>query len=143
MNRPNKWPKFEKNSNANVLKFFPFALQMWVTIWAGKPDGKRNIFTMWQEFRSKCRRQIQMNTLIVYFWMSKSWLTSPLLKLRLLLGYPSRELLYWYMFIYLENVSILDSSQCGKTTQALLIPITSLNCLSKSTSKNLHSFHLF
>ena len=52
-----------KNSNANVLQIFAFALQMWLTIWAGKPDDKRNVFTLWQEFRSQCRGQIQMNTL--------------------------------------------------------------------------------
>ena len=38
-----------KNSNANVLEIHSFALHMWVTIWAGKPDGKRNVFILWRE----------------------------------------------------------------------------------------------
>ena len=52
-----------KNSNANVLQIFAFALQIWVTIWASKAGDKRNVFTLWQEFRSQCRGQIQMDTL--------------------------------------------------------------------------------
>ena len=28
LNKSNKWPKFEKNLNANVLQIFAFALQM-------------------------------------------------------------------------------------------------------------------
>ena len=63
---PTNVQNLRKNSNANVLQIFAFALQMWVTIWAGKPDDKRNIFTLWQEFRSQCRGQIQMNTLIIF-----------------------------------------------------------------------------
>ena len=61
-----------KNSNANVLQIFAFALQMWVTIWAGKPDDKRNVFTLWQEFRSQYWGQIQMNTLNVLQWTTFS-----------------------------------------------------------------------
>ena len=60
---PTNVQNLRKFSNANVLQIFAFVLQMWVTIWAGKPDDKGNIFTMWQEFRSQCVGQKQMNTL--------------------------------------------------------------------------------
>ena len=30
-----------------------------------KSDGKRNVFTLWQEFHSQCQGQIQMNTVFV------------------------------------------------------------------------------
>ena len=52
-----------KNLNVNVLQIFAFALHMWVTIWARKLGEKKNVFTFWQEFRSRCCGQIQMNTL--------------------------------------------------------------------------------
>ena len=44
------WEKIRTRTYCKFL-FFPFKL--WVTIWAGKPDDKRNIFTLWQEFRSQ------------------------------------------------------------------------------------------
>ena len=43
LNGLNKCPKFgKKQLNAKVLQIFAFALQMWVTIWDGKPDYKKN-----------------------------------------------------------------------------------------------------
>ena len=51
-----------KNSNANVLQIFAFALQMWLTIWARKPDDKRNVFTLWQEFRSQWKYSVTFAT---------------------------------------------------------------------------------
>ena len=35
-----------KNWDANVLQIFAFALQMRATIWARKPDDKRNVFIL-------------------------------------------------------------------------------------------------
>ena len=96
-----------KNSNANVLQIFVFALQMWVTIWAGKPDDKRNVFTLWQEFRSQCLGQIQMNTLIISCiiqcipvskklmqWSKRKSISRSVLKQNVMLEFKDR--LYWF-----------------------------------------------
>ena len=57
---------WEKILTRTYLKFLLLPFDCESQSGPEKPDDKRNIFTLWQEFRSQCRVQIQMNTLIVW-----------------------------------------------------------------------------
>ena len=54
---------WEKNLNANYCKFLLLPFKCESEFGPEKPDDKRNIFTLWQEFSSQYWGQIQMNTL--------------------------------------------------------------------------------